>query len=217
MQHKSDICSPSVESPFEIFKKLTYTYDYSIPPELCDEIIKYFEEEQYKHPGSTAGGINKNVKDTTDYAIPVNVPPDNKWFKINKLLSEELGRNLKRYYESLKFESGDNRIYNVFGSNKFTENVFQIQRYNKNIGKYVYHNDFSVNFSNRTNRIITYLWYLNDVHVGGETEIWGNIQIKPTKGKLLLFPASWTFPHSGKMPISDDKYIITGWLYSEAH
>ena len=35
---------------------------------------------------------------------------------------------------------------------------------------------------------------------------------KPKQGSLLLFPATWTYPYSGSMPISNDKYIITGWL-----
>jgi hypothetical protein len=51
------------------------------------------------------------------------------------------------------------------------------------------------------------------VENGGETEIWDDFKIKPETGKLLLFPSSWTFPHRGVMPISDNKYIITGWLY----
>ena len=49
---------------------------------------------------------------------------------------------------------------------------------------------------------------------GGETQFWDNYKVKPQKGKLVLFPASWTYPHSGLMPISHDKYIITGWIYS---
>ena len=43
-------------------------------------------------------------------------------------------------------------------------------------------------------------------------KFWKRKTIKPEAGKLLLFPASWTFPHCGQMPISHDKYIITGWL-----
>ena len=88
-----------------------------------------------------------------------------------------------------------------------------IQKYQKNKGKYVYHNDAS--FESTKYRVITYIWYLNDVEEGGETEFFGEYCVKPEKGKLVLFPASWTFPHCGKIPISHDKYIVTGWLYIE--
>ena len=92
-------------------------------------------------------------------------------------------------------------------------NGFMIQKYNKNTGKYIYHHDFSVEKDNY--RVITYLWYLNDVEEGGETEFFGheNQCIKPEKGKLILFPASPFYPHRGKVPINSDKYIITGWFY----
>ena len=90
------------------------------------------------------------------------------------------------------------------------------QRYIRNEGRYVYHNDFSVDIKNKKNRVITYLWYLNDVEEGGETDFPDlNLMIKPETGKLVLFPASWDFPHCGKMPISSNKYIVTGWLYQD--
>ena len=40
-----------------------------------------------------------------------------------------------------------------------------------------------------------------------------NGKIKAEKGKLLIFPSSWTYIHRGNIPISDDKYIITGWVH----
>ena len=43
-----------------------------------------------------------------------------------------------------------------------------IQRYVKNHGKYIYHNDFTINNGNP--RVITFLWYLNTIEEGGETE-----------------------------------------------
>ena len=88
-----------------------------------------------------------------------------------------------------------------------------IQRYYKGKGKYIKHNDFAIKWDEKKYRVVTFLWYLNDVTEGGETEFWGSHKIKPEAGKLILFPACWSFPHSGLMPISHDKYILTGWLY----
>ena len=57
--------------------------------------------------------------------------------------------------------------------------------------------------------------YLNDVDEGGETEFWGTLKVKPEAGKLILFPATWTYPHCANIPISNAKYIITGWLCAD--
>lgn len=185
---------------------LIYLEENSLPNELCEEIIHMFENEDGCYEGVTAAGLNKNVKDTTDFVIPNN----EKWKKILDILTKELYRNLKLY---IKLLSKDFENYSIFSNSYFYENSFQIQRYRKNVGKYVFHHDHDIRIGQKDHRVITYLWYLNTVDEGGQTAVWTNIKVKPEMGKLLLFPASWTFPHSGLMPISNDKYIITGWLY----
>ena len=102
--------------------------------------------------------------------------------------------------------------YKVFS--KFVSfDTIQIQKYTKLKGRYVYHQDFLIDWENKKNRVITFIWYLNNVETGGETEFWAKYKIKPETGKLLFFPSTWTYPHRGMMPISNDKYIITGWIY----
>lgn len=186
----------------------------SLPDELCDEIIDYYNKEgNNRYEGITAGGLNKNTKDTLDYCIPVNNNSDDKWNKINEILSSELQKNLKIYINNIENSLCNNFTsnYKIFDKNYFKENTFMIQKYKKQKGKYIYHDDFSID--EKGHRVITYLWYLNNVEEGGETEFWHKIKIKPEKGKLLLFPSHFGFPHCGKMPISSDKIIITGWLY----
>jgi hypothetical protein len=194
----------------------------SISKELCKTIIEMFDSDKNKYEGVTFGGLNKNVKDTVDFVIP-NTPEQtgfDKWNKIHKFLGKELAKNTKEYVKILdnlvnmnhKKENTTSE-YKTFGSIKLTNDSFMVQRYTKQKGRYIYHNDFRSDWELKKYRVITFLWYLNTVEEGGETEFWGTHTIKPETGKLLLFPASWTFPHRGKMPISDDKYIITGWLY----
>lgn len=191
-----------------------YTKQNSLPSELCDEIIDYYNQEgKNRYEGVTAGGLNKNTKDTLDFCIPTNIDINNKWFKINDILSSELQENLKIYIKNIenKLCNDSTADYKIFDVNYFKENVFMVQKYKKQKGKYIYHNDFSIDKNGY--RVITYLWYLTDVEEGGETEMWYDLKIKPEKGKLLLFPSHFAFPHCGKMPISSDKIIITGWLY----
>jgi hypothetical protein len=192
-----------------MYKLMNYIYqnENSICKELCSEIINMYENEEFKFEGSTIGGIQKNIKDTTDFIIPKN---DEKWDKIEKFLYKELHKNILKYINFID-SSIDSEEFSIFRNQNFEAYDFMIQKYDKNKGKYVYHNDFHI-ISNKY-RVITFLWYLNDIDEGGETEFWGNYKIKPIAGKLILFPANWCYPHRGIMPISDNKYIITNWLY----
>lgn len=66
---------------------------------------------------------------------------------------------------------------------------------------------------NVSHRILTFTVYLNDVEEGGETEfLYYPMRIKPKKGKVSIFPANFTHTHRGNPPISNTKYIITGWM-----
>jgi hypothetical protein len=154
--------------------------------------------------------------DSLDFNIPKNEP---KWNKIEIFLYKELNKNLLKYIKQINSKNYTSKYNNDYDSSIFNNdaliiNYFMVQKYEKNKGKYVYHNDFHIN-NNKNYRVITFLWYLNTIDEGGETEFWDSYKIKPTTGKLILFPSTWSYPHRGIMPISDDKYIITGWFYIE--
>jgi hypothetical protein len=206
------------------YENYIYINKFSLSKELCENIINMFEEEKNgKYEGITASGITKNIKNTTDFIIPKNINDNNeittkKWAKVQKVLDEELNRNVKLYInkitKSLNLDQKeDNTKYYIFPKKFLTCNNFMVQKYTINEGRYKYHDDFRIDWLQEKYRVITYIWYLNTVEEGGETEIWHDFKIKPETGKLLLFPSSWTFPHRGIMPISSNKYIITGWLY----
>jgi hypothetical protein len=190
-------------------------YPNSLSPDFCESIISKFEKSKYQ-PGSTMGGYNPNVKDTFDYSILHN---NTEWQNENEILYQELSKVLNKYVKQVQtIRYPDGTIINMNNLNMLTDDsLFNIQVYKKNIGKYTYHSDFKIDAYNNfvRYRMITFIWYLNNVDEGGETEFWGTYKIKPETGKLVLFPACWTYPHTGIMPISSDKYIITGWLYKD--
>jgi hypothetical protein len=169
---------------------------------ICEEIIKSFEKDLRREKGIFGGGqIDQRVKNTTDLVL--SGFSEKIWRQFDNYLFDSLKVGLKKYL---------NVIYNANGNlpnNLFDKTGFQIQKYEKNIGKYIWHSD---NFTEKNNdRFLTFIWYLNDVIEGGET-CFLNGKIKPTAGKLLIFPSTWTYIHKGNVPISEDKYIITGWL-----
>ncbi len=63
------------------------------------------------------------------------------------------------------------------------------------------------------NRYLVFLWYLNDVAEGGETEFCDlGLKIAARAGRLLVFPPYWMFQHAGLPPRSNDKYILSTYL-----
>lgn len=199
--------------------KYIYINKNSLHEKVCQEIIEQFESEATeKKDGVVFSGMIKDVKDTTDHVIEID---DKRWDNIRILLANELKYNLNRYANqvngNIDYKSSNNhsneKDFVVLNPKSLVYNTFMIQKYQSNKGRYIYHNDFRV--TGDKYRVLTYLWYLNDVEIGGETAFNGDYKIKPETGKLILFPATWTYPHCGKMPLSGNKYIITGWLYSK--
>lgn len=205
------------------FENDTYikVFEKALSKEICEEIIKVFEKHVHLHEdGITMNGLDINVKRTKEMSFiqgPLNI--------YDKLLFDNLNTYLVKYKE--------NNIYiESLLKNNIDDSGYQIQKYEMNKYFYKTHNDSSIIIRNGkiSNRIITFIWYLNDVLEGGETTFFSinsssqskdglyngtseNYKIKPKQGSLLFFPATWTYPHSGEMPISNDKYIITGWIY----
>tara|TARA_R100000388_G_C7232712_1_gene155734 strand:- start:118 stop:747 length:630 start_codon:yes stop_codon:yes gene_type:complete len=62
-------------------------------------------------------------------------------------------------------------------------------------------------------RVLAWMFYLNDMPDGeGETEfLHQRCRIKPEKGKCVIFPASFTHTHRANPPLTQNKYILTGW------
>ena len=62
------------------------------------------------------------------------------------------------------------------------------------------------------NRMLTIIWYLNDIDEDGYTEFYTGLKIQPKMGKILMFPALWPWIHRGYPPKYETKYICTGWI-----
>jgi len=170
-------------------------YENVLPQDICNELISYFEKNKNKQeyidnqgiPTFTQLNLTRNIKD-----IEI----------IHKLLV-----NLVIKYR--------NEYYQLFGNTLFPEShsfeEIRIKRYNTGGGdRFDTHVDVIDYPSAR--RFLSFFWYLNDVEEGGET-VFGDFKIKPSQGKLVVFPPLWMFPHSGNPPISNTKYILSTYLH----
>jgi hypothetical protein len=62
-------------------------------------------------------------------------------------------------------------------------------------------------------RVLFLILYLNTVHEGGATEfLYQRVSVPPVKGSLLVAPAGFTHTHTGNVPTSGSKYVVTSWV-----
>lgn len=60
-------------------------------------------------------------------------------------------------------------------------------------------------------RFLAFTWYLNDNKAGQTSFL--DLTIQPEKGKLIVHPPFWLFPHKEDPPIEEPKYILTTYLH----
>ena len=106
------------------------------------------------------------------------------------------------------FTTGKSFEYNL-GTNNVTDTGYQIQKTNSGKG-YIWHNDYE--HDSQKSRMLTYIIYLNDVEEGW-TQFYNGDQISPRAGRVVIFPATWTYVHQGYPPLQN-KFLITGWIHS---
>jgi len=167
----------------------------NLSPEFCDKIIKRFEKDNRCTPGHTGGGFHPNMKNSIDLYIS----RFEDWEDVCAVLNEKLGENLKEYQYFL-----DDKLPTKYGVIDTWCTGFQIQK----SGYYRWHND--VRIEHGSERILTFIWYLNTIEEGGHTGFLHKT-VKPETGKFVFFPATWDYIHCGFD--AKDKYIITGWMW----
>jgi len=92
-----------------------------------------------------------------------------------------------------------------------TIRLLKIQKTHKSEGYHVWHCEDGNPSVMR--RLMTFILYLNDIPDGGETEfLYYSKRYKAEAGKLILWPAGYTHTHRGNPPLSNTKYILTGWV-----
>lgn len=178
-----------------------YTQPGNLDPEFCRRIVDKFGRDNRIQKGLVAGGLMGDLKRTTD----LTVSDKQDWREEDVVFAAALTKGLVSYKSHLE----ENAIPLAFPM--LHDTGYQVQKYRMGVGFYEWHQDFLVLGDGR-HREYTFIWYLNTVDTGGETEFFNGAKIKPEVGKLLLFPSTWTWIHRGRMPESSDKYICTGWL-----
>ena len=209
----------------DIFVRL---YENTLASDFCQHIIDIFEKKVDLHSEMpvTSHELNLMKKDpklldghiSSKITKELHITRNKDELELeDNYVSKILGKYLTQYVSDISEETPwtAQQMFQFIGGK---DTGYQIQKYNKNEGRYFWHSDSNNTFMDdkRTmlgERTLTFLFYLNDVEDGGET-LFHNFKVRPKKGRLLFFPSTWSYYHSGNIPISDDKYIITGWIHN---
>lgn len=195
-------------------KDLIYELPNFLPGEFCDHLINKYEDCKDKH---TPGIIFINGKEYIDknYKNSMEMSPSKErgWDQETTLVRKYIARFVKKYknwmYETFKRKGQELHMLDAIMKNPTGERGYTIQKQQKG-AKYAWHYDGSISEGIDFGLIII---YLNTVEQGGETEFINGRKVKPERGKAIIFPANWTYPHCGNEVISGDKYILTSMIY----
>lgn len=202
---------------------LIWIYDNSLSSEFCKKVISKFESDSKKTPG-VAGYLERpEVKRSTD----ISFSSFDDWKEYDKVFCDSINEALPKYmnYVDSLIESTPKfnpyeyttKLSEMIYSNELYDTGYQLQRTEPG-DFYDWHNDAMFEYNSTTSdaahlRVITFIWYLNDIIHDGYTQFLNGERVQPKEGRLVMFPATWDMFHRGYPPKSETKYICTGWLY----
>jgi hypothetical protein len=169
-------------------------YEDRIPTELSNELIKWFDT------ASTSGRmVRRNGPNIADTQIAVDGA--RKDFVDN--IYACLGPCLEEYADDFPFLKGHDMMSSLC-----------VMQRSVPLSGDGYHRWHSERFGmNTVERVLAWTIYLNDVTEGGETEfLYQGLRVAPKHGRIVIWPAGWTHVHRGNPPLSNTKYILTGWI-----
>jgi len=165
----------------------------ALAPDICEDIIDLFERHEECHVRR-----NNHVQQFTE----LNVAD---WFpELNAILAKKIKPITEEYSDFTPQEPIFPHMYGL--------EEFRIKRYNEG-DAFKQHVDVGDGVSCK--RFLAFLFYLNDDFEGGGTmfRIPTLKYIKPQKGRVLVFPPTWQYPHEGHAVTKGTKYILSTYLH----
>ena len=192
-------CNPLRSEDMRDMTRFVRAYDEALDPAFCKRMIESFDQLSV-YQARNGRGHMKSLEASAWTELNVSKTGDT---SLQRYFHDHIKEYLARYNTDLQLT---------------LEVPFRVRMEDLRIKRYVVEesDQFQPHFDSldyTSNRYLVFLWYLNDVTNGGETEFPDlGLKIAARAGRLLMFPPYWMFQHAGLPPRSNDKYIISTYM-----
>lgn len=183
-------------------------YENAFSKEYCESVISYF-----KKMVEAGYSLNRQQFETAskDAKEDIAVFPASSDTVISLYGNTNLMKKLNEVFWGQCYANYADKFWALKTLGSHNSYSFKIQKTEPGQGYHVWHCEADVRES--CNRILAWALYLNNIEEGGETEfIYQKLRVKAQTGTLVIWPAAFTHTHRGNPPLSETKYIVTGWV-----
>ena len=190
-------------------------FDRGAPLELVEQLYLFCLDamDYIGEPGMTVGGLMADYKVTTDIRLSAMETWKGEWSveRLREVDYDMPDLDMQMVGVVTEILRAYTTVYTTIAEMNFADSGYQMQRYKKGEGFYKQHVDGDP--KKCSERILALVIYLNDVAEGGETYFpWQGVKVQPRRGRVVVFPANWLYPHEALVPVSDDKYMISTFI-----
>ena len=181
--------------------------------ELCEKFISTFNKSDDKRQGLTMNDdpheAQESSKKSTDITFNPSFKNHPQWGELLKTMIHLLKQQIKQYQKEYFYIEEENTLL-ANPENLVIFPYFNMQHYKPREGFYKWHCERSC--SKTSQRILTWMFFLNNVTDGGTRFYYQNHTESAEQGKIVIFSSDYIHAHKGEISKTKDKYILTGWV-----
>jgi hypothetical protein len=170
-------------------------HENAINLDTCEFLVELFEQNpEYRESEDNLNYSQFNLTDVKGLSEEVN--------KVHNELIQNVFKYRDEYYDTF-----DKRVFpKTHAFEKFKIQRFMPDEEEDDTETYVDVQDYT-----SARRFLCFMWYLNDNEAGQDEFL--DLFIQPEKGKLVIYPSLWLFPHKKIAPVKESQYILRTYLH----
>ena len=183
---------------------------------VADGVMDFFERRKdLQRSGvafgsdSSGGSDAKPAKVSTDISLVAINPADTESFALADMIVRGVSAGLEQYLR-------ERPMFRDVCPEKemFVMPIFNLQRYAPGEGFKQWHCDWTISdeATEPMNRVLAWILYCNSVEEAGTEFHWQEYHEVAERGKLVIYPASPSHIHRGRVNDERSKTIATGWI-----